>query len=163
MDLHAPETSFDLVAPRGEELIDEFYVRLFEAAPAVMPLSRPLRRSEPSHKRPHPRTRWRSFTPTAYRHRFSAGFDAVQATRQWRQHQRSAFRTGVVAGVRDVERSATQRDSRRAARPSATIELPATETAAKATVRPAGRAPEPGAGQRVDVCAARRLVSNGRV
>jgi hemoglobin-like flavoprotein len=38
LDLHALETSFDLVAPRGEELIDEFYARLFEIAPAVMPL-----------------------------------------------------------------------------------------------------------------------------
>ena len=38
LDLHALETSFDLVAPRGEELMDEFYARLFEAAPAVMPL-----------------------------------------------------------------------------------------------------------------------------
>ena len=40
LDVHALETSFDLVAPRGEELIDEFYARLFEAAPAVMPLFR---------------------------------------------------------------------------------------------------------------------------
>jgi hemoglobin-like flavoprotein len=38
LDLHALETSFDLVAPRGEELIDEFYARLFQTAPAVMPL-----------------------------------------------------------------------------------------------------------------------------
>ena len=38
LDLHALETSFDLIAPRGEELMDEFYARLFEAAPAVMPL-----------------------------------------------------------------------------------------------------------------------------
>jgi len=38
LDLHALETSFDLVAPRGEELMDEFYARLFEAAPAVRPL-----------------------------------------------------------------------------------------------------------------------------
>jgi hemoglobin-like flavoprotein len=40
LDVHALEASFDLVAPRGEELIDEFYTRLFEAAPAVMPLFR---------------------------------------------------------------------------------------------------------------------------
>ena len=40
LDVQALETSFDLVAPRGEELIDEFYARLFEAAPAVMPLFR---------------------------------------------------------------------------------------------------------------------------
>jgi len=38
LDLEALETSFDVVAPRGEELMDEFYARLFEAAPAVMPL-----------------------------------------------------------------------------------------------------------------------------
>jgi nitric oxide dioxygenase len=38
MDLEALETSFDLVAPRGDELMDEFYARLFAAAPAVRPL-----------------------------------------------------------------------------------------------------------------------------
>lgn len=38
LDVHSLETSFDLVAPRGEELMDQFYARLFEAAPAVMPL-----------------------------------------------------------------------------------------------------------------------------
>jgi hemoglobin-like flavoprotein len=38
LDLHALETSFDLIAPRGEELMDEFYARLFEAAPVVIPL-----------------------------------------------------------------------------------------------------------------------------
>src|SRR5919109_5370879 len=38
MNLHALETSFDLVAPRGDELMDEFYTRLFAAAPAVRPL-----------------------------------------------------------------------------------------------------------------------------
>ena len=38
LDLHALETSFDLIAPHGEELMDEFYARLFEAAPAVIPL-----------------------------------------------------------------------------------------------------------------------------
>ena len=32
------ETSFDLVALRGEELIDLFYAKLFAAAPAVRPL-----------------------------------------------------------------------------------------------------------------------------
>lgn len=32
------ETSFDLVAPRGDELMDIFYARLFAAAPAVQPL-----------------------------------------------------------------------------------------------------------------------------
>ena len=38
MDLDALETSFDLIAPRGEELVDTFYARLFAAAPAVEPL-----------------------------------------------------------------------------------------------------------------------------
>jgi hemoglobin-like flavoprotein len=38
LDLEALETSFDLVAPRGEELMDVFYARLFEAAPEVKPL-----------------------------------------------------------------------------------------------------------------------------
>jgi hemoglobin-like flavoprotein len=38
MNLQALETSFDLVAPQGDELMDEFYARLFEVAPAVKPL-----------------------------------------------------------------------------------------------------------------------------
>ena len=38
LDLDALETSFDLVAPRGDELMDVFYARLFAAAPAVRPL-----------------------------------------------------------------------------------------------------------------------------
>ena len=38
MDLDALETSFDLVAPRGDELMEIFYARLFETAPAVKPL-----------------------------------------------------------------------------------------------------------------------------
>jgi methyl-accepting chemotaxis protein len=38
MNLAALETSFDLIAPRGDELMDEFYARLFAAAPAVQPL-----------------------------------------------------------------------------------------------------------------------------
>jgi hemoglobin-like flavoprotein len=38
LDLEALETSFDLVARRGDALIDEFYARLFAAAPAVRPL-----------------------------------------------------------------------------------------------------------------------------
>jgi nitric oxide dioxygenase len=48
LDLHALTTSFDLIAPRGEELMDEFYARLFEAAPAVRPLfaSTDLRRQK---------------------------------------------------------------------------------------------------------------------
>jgi methyl-accepting chemotaxis protein len=38
LDLDALETSFDLVAPHGDELVDSFYTRLFAAAPAVKPL-----------------------------------------------------------------------------------------------------------------------------
>jgi hemoglobin-like flavoprotein len=38
LDLVALESSFDLVAPRGDELMDTFYDRLFTAAPAVRPL-----------------------------------------------------------------------------------------------------------------------------
>ena len=38
VDLEALETSFDLLAPRGDELMDEFYSRLFAAAPAVRAL-----------------------------------------------------------------------------------------------------------------------------
>jgi methyl-accepting chemotaxis protein len=38
LDLDMLETSFDLIAPRGEELVDVFYARLFEKAPAVEPL-----------------------------------------------------------------------------------------------------------------------------
>jgi hemoglobin-like flavoprotein len=38
LDLDALETSFDLLAPRGDQLMDEFYARLFAAAPAVRPL-----------------------------------------------------------------------------------------------------------------------------
>ena len=37
-DLDTIETTFDLVAPRGEELMDIFYARLFAAAPSVTPL-----------------------------------------------------------------------------------------------------------------------------
>ena len=38
IDIDILETSFDLIAPRGDELMDEFYTRLFAAAPAVRPL-----------------------------------------------------------------------------------------------------------------------------
>ena len=38
LDLETLETTFDLVAPRGEELMDIFYARLFAAAPSVKPL-----------------------------------------------------------------------------------------------------------------------------
>jgi methyl-accepting chemotaxis protein len=36
--LEALETSFDLVAPHGDELMEIFYARLFATAPAVKPL-----------------------------------------------------------------------------------------------------------------------------
>ena len=38
LDLEALETSFDLVVPRGDKLMDEVYGRLFAAAPSVRPL-----------------------------------------------------------------------------------------------------------------------------
>ena len=38
LNLEALETSFDQIAPRGDELMDAFYDRLFAAAPAVRPL-----------------------------------------------------------------------------------------------------------------------------
>jgi methyl-accepting chemotaxis protein len=38
LEIDTLETSFDLIAPRGEELVDIFYRRIFEAAPAVEPL-----------------------------------------------------------------------------------------------------------------------------
>jgi hemoglobin-like flavoprotein len=38
LNIETLETSFDLIAPRGDELMDEFYSRLFEAAPGVRPL-----------------------------------------------------------------------------------------------------------------------------
>jgi hemoglobin-like flavoprotein len=38
LDLNALEESFDLVAARGDELMDTFYARLFATAPAVQPL-----------------------------------------------------------------------------------------------------------------------------
>ena len=38
LNLEALEASFDFVAPRGDELMDVFYARLFTAAPAVKPL-----------------------------------------------------------------------------------------------------------------------------
>jgi methyl-accepting chemotaxis protein len=38
LDIDALETSFDLLAPRGEELVATFYDRLFDRAPAVRPL-----------------------------------------------------------------------------------------------------------------------------
>jgi hemoglobin-like flavoprotein len=38
LNLDALETSFDLIAPRGDELMDVFYGRLFAVAPSVKPL-----------------------------------------------------------------------------------------------------------------------------
>ena len=38
LNLEALEESFDAIAPRGDELMHEFYGRLFATAPAVMPL-----------------------------------------------------------------------------------------------------------------------------
>jgi methyl-accepting chemotaxis protein len=38
LDLDTIETTFDLVAPRGDELVEVFYARLFAAAPAAAPL-----------------------------------------------------------------------------------------------------------------------------
>ena len=38
LDLESLETSFDLIAPQGDRLMDVFYARLFAAAPAVKPL-----------------------------------------------------------------------------------------------------------------------------
>ena len=38
MNLNALETSFDMIAPNGDALMDEFYARLFERAPEVEPL-----------------------------------------------------------------------------------------------------------------------------
>jgi hemoglobin-like flavoprotein len=35
LDLDTIETTFDLVSPRGDELMDVFYARLFAAAPGV--------------------------------------------------------------------------------------------------------------------------------
>jgi hemoglobin-like flavoprotein len=38
LDIDALETSFDLIAPRGDELVAVFYDKLFATAPAVKPL-----------------------------------------------------------------------------------------------------------------------------
>jgi hemoglobin-like flavoprotein len=38
LDAHALRTSFDVVAPRGDELMDRFYARVFAVAPEVKPL-----------------------------------------------------------------------------------------------------------------------------
>ena len=38
LDINALERSFDLIAARGDELVDSFYGRLFAVAPGVQPL-----------------------------------------------------------------------------------------------------------------------------
>ena len=38
MQIETLESSFDLIAPQGEELVETFYEKLFERAPAVRPL-----------------------------------------------------------------------------------------------------------------------------
>jgi hemoglobin-like flavoprotein len=38
MRIETLESSFDLIAPRGEELVETFYEKLFERAPAARPL-----------------------------------------------------------------------------------------------------------------------------
>ena len=38
LDIDSLETIFDLIAPRGDELMDVFYTRLFTVAPSVRPL-----------------------------------------------------------------------------------------------------------------------------
>jgi hemoglobin-like flavoprotein len=38
LELDTLETSFDIVAPHGEALVDVFYARLFAVAPAVEPM-----------------------------------------------------------------------------------------------------------------------------
>jgi hemoglobin-like flavoprotein len=38
LDIESLETSFDLLAPRSDELVDEFYARLFALAPDVRPM-----------------------------------------------------------------------------------------------------------------------------
>ena len=38
LDVETLESSFDLVAPQGNELVARFYTRLFETAPEVKPL-----------------------------------------------------------------------------------------------------------------------------
>jgi hemoglobin-like flavoprotein len=38
LELEVLETSFDALAPRGDELVEIFYRRLFDAAPGVQPL-----------------------------------------------------------------------------------------------------------------------------
>lgn len=38
MNVTTLEQSFDAIAPRGEELVDNFYTRLFATAPSVRPL-----------------------------------------------------------------------------------------------------------------------------
>jgi hemoglobin-like flavoprotein len=35
LDINSLETSFDVIAPRGDEVVEEFYDRIFTAAPAL--------------------------------------------------------------------------------------------------------------------------------
>jgi hemoglobin-like flavoprotein len=35
LDINSLETSFDIIAPRGEEVVENFYDRIFTAAPAL--------------------------------------------------------------------------------------------------------------------------------
>jgi len=38
LDIGLLETSFDLISPRADELVDRFYARLFETAPGTRPI-----------------------------------------------------------------------------------------------------------------------------
>jgi methyl-accepting chemotaxis protein len=38
LDIHSLETSFDIIAPRGDEVVEDFYGRIFTAAPALTAL-----------------------------------------------------------------------------------------------------------------------------
>ena len=38
LDINSLETSFDLIAPRGDEVVEDFYNRIFTAAPALREL-----------------------------------------------------------------------------------------------------------------------------
>jgi hemoglobin-like flavoprotein len=58
LDLEALETSFDLVAPRGDELMDVFYARLFAAAPAVKLFAGTDLKKQKASSRGRPRSAW---------------------------------------------------------------------------------------------------------
>jgi hemoglobin-like flavoprotein len=38
LDIHSLETSFDIIAPRGDEVVEDFYGRIFTAAPGLRAL-----------------------------------------------------------------------------------------------------------------------------